>query len=185
MLKVGDKVVVTKVMQDVFLDGVEVGKVGEISRVDCSDGTDLPYLVDFGEATWWAGLQFLVEKAEDVGDSVIPTEGEITGYHGTLVDDTVLDSVIPTEGENTGAKNHLNSNGMMVRGGQEGTVEEFIDVENQVPKVSDNTSEEGVYNTIIKRDGFTIYTNHHVEIEGDLIRVGGARSSSMEPVLNQ
>jgi len=184
MLKVGDKVVVTEVKQYV-LDGVEVGKEGEISQVDCSDYTELPYLVDFGEFSWWAGKDFLVEKVEYVGDSVIPTEVEITGYHGTLVDDTVLNSVIPTEGENTGAKNHLNSNGMMVSGGQEGTVEEFIDVENQVPKVSGNTSEEGTYNTIIKREGFTIYTNHHVEIEGDLIRVGGARSSSMEPVLSQ
>lgn len=151
MLEVGDKVVVTEVLHGT-LKGVEVGKVGEIIAVDYSIYTKLPYLVNFGDCKWWAGRDFLVEKVEDVETGETPSEGEIKGAGICHSVNVVKDN-----------------------GGEDLTVEGVSPIieEKQDNEESDNTTEEGVYNTVIKKDGLTIYTNYSVEMVGEVMRVGG------------
>lgn len=214
MLEVGDKVVVTEVVENV-LEGIEVGKVGEIIAVDYSYYTNEPYLVDFGDCKRWAGKVFIVEKLEDVETCNTPSEEEIKGdemRHSVnvkednvgeaLTVEEVIKSVIeenaggiktkevPTTdkedtskvGEDNGEGNHTNVRGsslasqnMPISGVQGFALEEtrtYIE-EKQDTKESDNTSEGGAYNTVIKKDGLTIYTNHSVEMVGEAVRVGG------------
>lgn len=186
MLEVGDKVVVTEVLHGT-LKGVEVGKVGEIIAVDYSIYTKLPYLVNFGDCKWWAGRDFLVEKLEDEDTGETPSEGEIKGAEirhsvnvvkvnegeGLTVGDTETyieeKSESPPEEEIKGVEVQLSS------------MQDFPPLEffktyteaKQGTKESDNTSEEGAYNTVIKKDGLTVYTNCSVEVVGEVMRVGG------------
>lgn len=152
MLEVGDKVVVTGVVRDT-LEGIEVGKVGEIVKINYSYCGKSPYLVNFGDCEWWAGEEFLVEKVEDVETGDTPSEGETKGAEVRHSVNVTEDSV-----------------------GEALTVEEVIKSvieENQGTKESENTPAEGAYNTVIKKDGLTIYTNYSVEVVGEVMRVGG------------
>lgn len=151
MLEVGDKVVVTKVVENI-LEGIEVGKVGEIVDVDYSDYVE-PYLINFGDRSWWAGRDFLVEKVEDGETGDTPEEEGIEGAEIRHSVNVVEDNV-----------------------GEALTVEEVIKSvieENQGTKESENTPAEGAYNTVIEKDGLIIYTNYSVEVVGEVMRVGG------------
>ena len=186
MLEVGDKVVVTKVVENV-LEGIEVGKVGEIVDVDYSYYEKTPYLVNFGDCKWRAGEEFLVEKLEEVETGETPSEEEITGaeiHHsvnvvkvnegeGLTVGDTETyieeKSDSPPEEEIKGVEVQLSSM-------QDFPSLEFFNTyidEKQDTEESDNSPLGGAYNTVIEKDGLTIYTNYSVEVVGDLLRVGG------------